>query len=184
MEIAEHPDKYRARMDKAGHKNGNKFNSLSSQVMYSQMLPTPLASDAQGKENAPSQKSRADLSAFAANKMLPTPQAVQRDHPERVEKLKATGAQTMSSRKAGELRPNSILDAMSFYDMLPAPTAAEGFKVTKESAQESLHKTFQAGGTSQLNPRFVGEMMGFPPDWLELPFLDTGANQSKHTEMP
>jgi len=24
--------------------------------------------------------------------------------------------------------------------------------------------------TSQLNPRFVAEMMGFPPNWTELPF--------------
>jgi hypothetical protein len=27
------------------------------------------------------------------------------------------------------------------------------------------------GKTSQLNPRFVAEMMGFPPNWTELPFL-------------
>jgi hypothetical protein len=27
------------------------------------------------------------------------------------------------------------------------------------------------GTTSQLNPRFVGEMMGFPANWTELPFL-------------
>ena len=30
------------------------------------------------------------------------------------------------------------------------------------------------GPTSQLNPRFVLEMMGFPPDWTELPFLSGG----------
>jgi hypothetical protein len=35
----------------------------------------------------------------------------------------------------------------------------------------------QTGKTSQLNPRFVAEMMGFPPDWLELPFLNTETNQ-------
>jgi hypothetical protein len=28
-----------------------------------------------------------------------------------------------------------------------------------------------SGSNSQLNPRFVLEMMGFPPDWTELPFL-------------
>lgn len=26
------------------------------------------------------------------------------------------------------------------------------------------------GKTSQLNPRFVAEMMGFPANWMELPF--------------
>lgn len=33
------------------------------------------------------------------------------------------------------------------------------------------------GKTSQLNPRFVMEMMGFPPDWTELPFLNGETNQ-------
>jgi len=41
----------------------------------------------------------------------------------------------------------------------------------------------QAGKTSQLNPRFVSEMMGFPPDWTELPFQNGETNQSKPTEM-
>ncbi len=55
--------------------------------------------------------------------LLPTVTSVQRDHPDRVEKLKATGAKTMMSRKAGEERPNSILDAVSFYGLLPTPMA-------------------------------------------------------------
>jgi len=42
----------------------------------------------------------------------------------------------------------------------------------------------QPGTTSQLNPRFVAEMMGFPPNWLESPFLNTETNQSKPTETP
>ena len=28
------------------------------------------------------------------------------------------------------------------------------------------------GKTSQLNPQFVAEMMGFPTDWTILPFLN------------
>jgi hypothetical protein len=35
------------------------------------------------------------------------------------------------------------------------------------------------GKTSQLNPLFVLEMMGFPPNWTELPFLNGETNQSK-----
>ena len=42
----------------------------------------------------------------------------------------------------------------------------------------------QTGETSQLNPRFVAEMMGFPPDWLELPFQSTETNPSKPTGTP
>ena len=37
---------------------------------------------------------------------------------------------------------------------------------------------------SQLNPRFVAEMMGFPPDWTELPFHPGRTNPSKDLEMP
>jgi len=38
--------------------------------------------------------------------------------------------------------------------------------------------------TSQLNPLFVAEMMGFPPDWTVLPFQSGETNQSRDTEMP
>ena len=42
------------------------------------------------------------------------------------------------------------------------------------------------GKDSRLNPRFVAEMMGFPPDWTERPFLNQGtdASPSKPTETP
>lgn len=35
--------------------------------------------------------------------------------------------------------------------------------------EQIAHKI--GGGTSQLNPLFVEEMMGFPPLWTTLPFL-------------
>jgi hypothetical protein len=40
------------------------------------------------------------------------------------------------------------------------------------------------GRTSQLNPLFVEEMMGFPKNWTILPFLNGETNQSKLTETP
>jgi hypothetical protein len=40
------------------------------------------------------------------------------------------------------------------------------------------------GKTSQLNPRFVAEMMGFPPNWTELPFQNGEPSPSKPTETP
>jgi hypothetical protein len=39
------------------------------------------------------------------------------------------------------------------------------------------------GKTFQLNPRFVAEMMGFPPDWTELPFQSGETNPSRDTGM-
>jgi hypothetical protein len=44
--------------------------------------------------------------------------------------------------------------------------------------------TFNNWQNSQLNPRFVAEMMGFPPNWTELPFLNGEQNQLKDTETP
>ena len=144
--------------------------------------------------------------------LLPTPTSVQREHPERVQALKATGAETMMSRNNGENRPNSILDHMNFYGMLPTPreaasrgnasvdrgkgnledaiakimlptpSVADGFKTTSNSHQENLNMLAPVGSGSQLNPRFVMEMMGFPPGWTELPFLNGEANPSKPEE--
>ena len=39
----------------------------------------------------------------------------------------------------------------------------------QRSCLQIVKQTF--GKTSQLNPQFVAEMMGFPPNWTELPFL-------------
>lgn len=60
----------------------------------------------------------------------------------------------------------------------PTPTASDRHAGThKESntynRDTDLNNFFakRAGKTSQLNPLFVAEMMGFPLDWLTLPFL-------------
>ena len=155
--------------------------------------------------------------------LLPTVTSVQRDHPERVEALKATGAKTMMSRNCGESRPNSILDHMNFYGMLHTPTAMDSTGATanmkstqvKEGSMHSVTLsrwagmlptptksdfnargnqpnwkgddlvthihclTSQTGKYSHLSPQFVLEMMGFPTDWTELPFLNGETNQLK-----
>lgn len=46
------------------------------------------------------------------------------------------------------------------------------------------HCTQRHGKTSQLNPLFVAEMMGFPVDWTVLPFLNGETCPSKPTETP
>jgi DNA-cytosine methyltransferase len=59
-------------------------------------------------------------------------------------------------------------------------------KNTGKRNQDSLQKrAFQTTGkTSQLNPLFVAEMMGFPPNWTVLPFQSGETSQSKDTETP
>jgi hypothetical protein len=120
-----------------------------------------------------------NIGRMAAMGLLPTPTSVQREHPERVDALKATGAQTMFSRANGEQRPNSIIDHLHFHGMLPTPMASDnGDKVTGLENQNSMVKIARemTGQTSQLNPLFVAEMMGFPTDWTVLPFLNGETN--------
>lgn len=57
--------------------------------------------------------------------LLPTPTAIQRDHPERVIALRDAGAKTMRSRVNGEAGPNSILDALMWHGLLPTPTVMD-----------------------------------------------------------
>ncbi len=128
--------------------------------------------------------------------LLPTPTAIQREHPERVQALQETGATSMFSRANGEARPNSILDHLHFHGMLPTPTTtdykggatAESYEARGRNQSNDLRTwaAFQerTGKTSQLNPLFVMEMMGFPPDWTLLPFLSGETNQSKAVETP
>lgn len=162
--------------------------------------------------------------------LLPTVTKVQQDHPERVEALKATGAKTMQRRNCGENRPNSILDAVNFYGMLPTPIKSEaierrnmktvvrivetgsnqatlttmakygnllptpakldgktGYMGANRDGKQINVETFirnKTGSTSQLNPRFVEEMMGFPEGWTELPFQSGENSASEPTETP
>ena len=133
---------------------------------------------------------------FYPMELLPTPMATDVYHPERVRNLKDAGAETMASRKNGSNRPNGLMDFMDFYGMLPTPTMRD-YKgaPTIESIQKrgrnpmtnNLADRFaQTGKSSQLNPLFVEEMMGFPLMWTTLPFLSQSGdrNQSKDTETP
>jgi hypothetical protein len=76
--------------------------------------------------------------------------------------------------------------------MLPTPTATSDPKGgctrpdpsrQRDTLAHALHDP-TLGKTSQLNPRFVAEMMGFPVNWTELPFQSGEPNQSKPTETP
>jgi hypothetical protein len=75
--------------------------------------------------------------------------------------------------------------------MLPTPRVGgqEDYKTRKkrqghQKAMSYLEANiqYQTGQTSQLNPQFVAEMMGFPTDWTLLPFLNGETSQSKDME--
>jgi hypothetical protein len=119
--------------------------------------------------------------AHVTQNLLPTPMTTEIHHKDRVQKLKQTGAETMASRNNGSNRPNGLMDFMDFNGMLPTPCAAEGSgKVSgNDKEQKSVTQIVVQthGKTSQLNPQFVAEMMGFPTDWTISPFLNGETNQ-------
>lgn len=78
------------------------------------------------------------------------------------------------------------LNDVARANLLPTPCARDYHNSHKKETLEakgrgptnSLPDAFaQTGKSSQLNTRFVAEMMGFPPDWTELPFLN---GENKH----
>ena len=113
--------------------------------------------------------------------LLPTPESFDWNsarHPELWEKDKKKYAE-----KGINLHCN--LRQMARLSMLPTPRnrdykgarSTEALEASGRTATNSLPDSFsQTGKTSQLNPLFVGEMMGFPPNWLELPFQNTETN--------
>lgn len=97
-----------------------------------ELLPTPIAWDGakggarpmDGNTTAYEHKYSASLKdRAAAGLLLPTPLVVEREHPDRIKKLKAAGATRINSRVNGEQRSNGLIDFMQFYDMLPTPRA-------------------------------------------------------------
>lgn len=58
-------------------------------------------------------------------------------------------------------------------NLLPTPTAPD-----QNRGKSDTISFFQKDGkSSQLNPQFTAEMMGFPPNWTELPFQNGEENQ-------
>jgi hypothetical protein len=134
------------------------------------MLPTPKAREApdclsERKRHTPSMESLAVMG------MLPTPNTCD--------------AKTANNKDNHDVK-RGYLRGFASMGMLPTPQAQEGEKITGLENQDSMTKRVRqiTGKTSQLNPRFVAEMMGFPPNWTELPFQSGEQNQSKDMEMP
>jgi hypothetical protein len=123
------------------------------------LLPTPMSHDYKAARslNGIQKRTTKELPDLLTLGLLPTPRAIQipnsYDH---IERGKIDSLMTMA--KMG---------------MLPTPQAQEGDKITGMENQDSMTKRVRlaTGKSSQLNPQFVAEMMGFPVNWTELPFL-------------
>lgn len=128
------------------------------------LLPTPNAMDIAHKDMEINERGRRNpkkgktdhslgLEDLAVAQLLPTPTAMEVKHSNRVKGLKEQGVKGMYSRKNGALRPNGLTDFLDFNNQV-------------------------GGGTSQLNPLFVEEMMGFPLMWTALPFLSPSGDKN------
>lgn len=137
-------------------KKGKTDHSLGLEDMaVAKLLPTPCSIEATKftKTINPNSQMGQGLTALAVNGLLPTPTAMEIKHSNRVKGLKEKGAKGMYSRKNGALRPNGLTDFLDFNNRV-------------------------GGKTSQLNPLFVEEMMGFPLMWTALPFLSPSGDKN------
>ena len=140
------------------------------------LMPTPIASDAQGGAAKLTKGRRlrngkvfsATLKDLAASKMLPTPQT--------------QGLKVCNKDGKTEFLNLDLLLTPSASDGLRAGMNMESLKSHKKKyaeqsnlAEQIAHKV--GGGTSQLNPLFVTEMMGYPLEWLTLPFLSQSGEE-------
>ena len=69
------------------------------------------------------------------------------------------------------------LDQMALRGLLPTPKTQDSRHALRDRGKSNLGEEMSQweqdnGKGSRLNPRFVAEMMGFPPNWTELPFLN------------
>lgn len=137
-------------------KKGKTDHSLGLEDMaVAKLLPTPCSIEATKftKTINPNSQMGQGLTALAVNGLFPTPTAMEIKHSNSVKGLKEKGAKGMYSRKNGALRPNGLTDFLDFNNQVD-------------------------GGTSQLNPLFVEEMMGFPLMWTALPFLSPDGDKN------
>lgn len=63
----------------------------------------------------------------------------------------------------------------AYNNLMPTPNASDYGGTHNQSLNDLI--ALKTGQTSQLNPLFVGEMMGFPVGWLTLPFLQKDMEQ-------
>ena len=156
--------------------DGKRCGASLETLAWNNLLPTPRASKISGGDRADFSPS---LPGMALKGMLPTPNA--------------SDYRSGMANRVGQKHNQSLNDRVAFQmknGMLPTPAAADGMLPTcttrdwkgartTEALQasgrnetNSLPDAFaQSGRSSQLNPRFVAEMMGFPENWTELPFL-------------
>ena len=137
--------------------------SLTEQVEMMGLLPTPRATKISGTDREDFSPS---LPGLMNKGLLPTP---------------TTNDGKNTTLPPSQAERNGLPGAIMKF--LPTPNSRDEKGASGLTNQYDLNRELGIIGL-QLNPQFVGEMMGFPPDWTELPFLNGETNPLKRTEMP
>ena len=177
MDIA-HKDMEINERGRRNPKKGKTDHSLGIEDMaVAQLLPTPTALDKGGRINkslSPNAAERPTLALAARKGLLPTPCSIE------------------ATKFTKTINPNSQmgqgLTALAVNGMMPTPSARDWKGCTNPGVKkvngnvygETLPDTVKkvTGSTSQLNPLFVEEMMGFPLMWTALPFLSPSGDKN------
>jgi len=167
-------------------KTGIRYGISLPQMANNQMLPTPMAQHRETtlektlerKEKYGGEKRAMYLENYAAMALLPTPRVKGHGNShQRIEDGKIDDLTTMAKR--------GMLPTPMSNDWKGSAGPSENWKGKGDLAVQA-HEIMNVprGTTSQLNPLFVAEMMGFPPNWTVLPFQSGETSQLKDTEMP
>lgn len=200
VEVVEHPMKAAARTK---DRTGTKLNNLSSGAAFG-LLPTPMASDATtgaiiGKNdqfvttrngtprkiNQNGQNGSVGLARMV--RLLPTPNAREADKYSKKYNPNSQMGTALTAMEVNGMLPTPRANKVNGIDLNNPKTAQRNKGNLEEAVAKIIQNTpLEGGKTSQLNPLFVEEMMGFPLMWTTLPFLSQNGdrNQSKDMEMP
>ena len=143
------------------------------------LLPTPTTH----QQNTQFKQGGTCLQAKLIQGLLPTPTVFDYNTPRKEE----TWNKAKERHAAKGVNLQNPLKQMAAMGMLPTPTTRDANGIENSPSQKGkfrLAADLGDGTTSQLNPHFVGEMMGFPENWTTSPFLNGEKNQSKDMEMP
>jgi hypothetical protein len=154
-------------------------NSILDYAMFHSLLPTPTTQEPSspctlthnGRRQSKDGKNSysLNLGRIAAMNLLPTPTA--RD-------WKGLQGNEYKQLRGEPVKINYASLPGMVHQLATKPTPPTGDIPTPTQS-----KTTGSAPIGKLNPRFVAEMMGFPPMWTELPFLASETSQSKATEM-
>jgi len=162
-------------------RNSTTYPHLENQVadfVKKGLLLTPSTVDIKPDENRKEQRTAyrasvgrkwvpGSLTEQIFDELLPTPRA------------NIVNGLDLNNENIANRNKGNLEEAVSkmVVSMLPTPTSncfkggAIRSDPTRQSNTLADHFATEPGKTAQLNPRFVAEMMSFPPNWTEVPFM-------------